>query len=42
MHFCIKMIKDVFLKGILYLNLPEILALITRISENVSYFHFQF
>lgn len=42
MHFYIKMIKDAFLKVILHLKLGEILALITRISENISYFYFQF
>lgn len=40
MCFYIKTIKDVFLKVILHLKLGEILALFTRILENISYFYF--
>lgn len=42
MHSNIKVIKDAFLKVILHLKLGEMLALITRISENISSFYFQF
>lgn len=38
--FYIKMIKDVFLKVLLNLKLGEILALIAKISEIISYFYF--
>lgn len=38
MRFYTKMIKDAFLKVILHLKLGEILALFTRILENISYF----